>query len=101
MPTKAEWDALRNTANYTWVYDSDKGGYTVTSKVSGYEDNSIFIPGGSWFGGPGAGEYGYYWSADVFTGTYNHSYILFFNPSERDTRAGYRYVGYPVRAVSD
>ena len=101
MPKRAEWAALCNTTNYTWTYDSDKGGYTVTSKVSGYEGNSIFIPAGSWFGGPGVGEYGYYWSSEMFTATYNHSYILFVGPTEWETRAALRYVGYSVRAVSD
>jgi hypothetical protein len=103
MPKKAEWDALFNMTNYTWAYDSERGGYTVTSKVSGYEGNSIFIPAGSWFGGPGVGEYGYYWAADMFTlsGTYSHSYILFVSPTERQARAAFRYTGYTVRAVSD
>jgi hypothetical protein len=102
MPTNAEWETLCNNAKYSWVYDSVKGGYTVTSKVSGYEGNSIFIPAGSWFGGPGAGEYGYYWSAELFTDpSYTHSYILFISPTEWQSRAVYRYTGYTVRAVSD
>lgn len=43
VPTREEWLWLRN--NCTWVWDSAKSGYWVTSKVDGYTDRQIFLPG--------------------------------------------------------
>ncbi|MBQ4287372.1 MAG: hypothetical protein II770_05010, partial [Bacteroidales bacterium] len=49
MPTNAEWTALKDAANFTWTWTDDYegtgiAGRIVTSKVSGYEGNSIFLP---------------------------------------------------------
>lgn len=45
MPTKKEISELISKSNCTWTWQSNKvAGYIVTSKKSGYEDRSIFIP---------------------------------------------------------
>ena len=49
MPTKEEWQGLMDTTQFDWTWTSDYNGtgvagVTVTSKVSGYEGNSIFLP---------------------------------------------------------
>ena len=49
MPTKAEWEWLLNTDNCTWEWtESYQGsgviGVIVTSKVTGYEGNQLFLP---------------------------------------------------------
>lgn len=50
MPTKAEWEELLNEENCTWTWQEDYSGvsgakgWLVTSKKSGHESNSIFLP---------------------------------------------------------
>ncbi|MBR4001508.1 MAG: hypothetical protein IKI89_03970 [Bacteroidales bacterium] len=45
-PTEEEWGRLLNEDNFTWTWETkgDVKGYTVTSKVKGYEGNQIFLP---------------------------------------------------------
>ena len=46
MPTAEEWEKLSDEKNFTWTYTA-KGnveGFTVISKVKGYEGNQIFLP---------------------------------------------------------
>ena len=59
MPTVAEWTALRDGSNFNWEAKTETDeegntkllGYTVTSKVEGYDGNSIFLPAaGGWSG---------------------------------------------------
>ena len=101
IPTKAEWENLMNPADFQWDFDATKGGYTVTSKVSGYEGNSIFLPAADTCNGGGVGVYGYYWSVDVYTGTYNNAMSLSFSPTNWQISALLRCDGFPVRAVSN
>ena len=64
MPTLAEWQALTDENNYTWIWDNNKKGYTVISKVEGAIDNSIFLPAAGVVGEPGilyVGQEGNYW----------------------------------------
>src|SRR5574344_2226799 len=46
MPTNSELSELANTSNCTWEWTSENGvnGYKITSKKTGYESNSIFLP---------------------------------------------------------
>ena len=67
MPTKAEWTELEE--NCSWVKTTLNGiaGYRVTSKKTGYEDKSIFLPAAGRREGANAhigyvGEWGYYWT---------------------------------------
>ena len=53
-PTRAEWLWLRN--NCTWVWDSTKSGYWVTSKVDGYTDRQIFLRGSDYWSSTIDGE---------------------------------------------
>ena len=51
MPTLEEWEALMDSENFEWTWDSVKNGYFVESKVAGYAGNRIFLPaagGGYW-----------------------------------------------------
>lgn len=64
MPTYAEWEALRDPANYNWTFSGD--GYLVVSLVPGYEGNAIFLPAAGTVGEEmimGDGWDGYYWSS--------------------------------------
>ena len=54
MQTRAEWDTLCDTEKFDWTWVEDYNssgsyGYLVTSKVTGYENNSIFLPAGGIF----------------------------------------------------
>lgn len=43
MPLSAEFEALVNTSNFTWTYDSTNKGWNIVSKIAGYEGKSIFM----------------------------------------------------------
>ena len=65
LPTKAEFDELRNENNCTWTWTEQNGvkGYKVTSRKNG---NSIFLPAAGWRHGTSLynqGIYGRYWSS--------------------------------------
>ncbi len=73
IPTDAEWTALRNKDNFKWEWTDDYegtgiAGQVVTSKVSGYEGNTIFLPAAGYRSGPSlysAGNRGFYWSSSL------------------------------------
>ena len=70
-PTKAEWQELFDncTIEYT-AQENGVNGLRFTSKISGYEDKSIFIPVGGQKKDSGIinqGAYGFYWTADCVT----------------------------------
>ena len=80
MPTMEEWSALYNTDNFKWTYvENYRGtgvaGMMVTSKIEGYEGNSIFLPGPGAYIREGYGVMnvgsGYYWSSSLFRNTYS------------------------------
>ena len=108
-PTQEEWARLRNEDNFTWTWET-KGevkGFTVTSKVKGYEGNQIFIPA--------AGHYVAKttifknfrcecWSSSVAAAnnSVNHTHARLFRYGEAggEVTVEGRYMGAPVRPVS-
>ena len=102
-PTYDEWTALNNTDNFTWTWDSTNKGYTVTSRISGYEGESIFLPAaGSRYssGLSNAGSYGNYWSSSLYTSrTYYARGCSFDGDNHSTYNSGYRYYGHSVRPV--
>ena len=104
MPTKAEFDELRNTSNCTWTWTTVNGvnGYKVVSKKSGYEGNYIFLPAAGYRLGTsldGVGSYGRYWSSSLYTDYPIGAYVLSFNLAYYDKGNGARYAGLSVRPV--
>ena len=104
MPTRAEQDELRNTNNCTWTWTTQNGvkGYLVTSKKSGHEGASIFLPAAGYRDGAGlddAGSYGDFWSSSLNTDTPGRAYCLYFNSGEVDWNGSNRYYGQSVRPV--
>ena len=109
-PTAEEWEALLNENNFTWTKEQKNGveGFTVTSKVKGYQGNSIFLPWTKHFIGstllPASMQPGY-WASTVYgrnddKGLYGSFITLKTNGLPIMYLQG-RYMGYPVRAVSE
>ena len=102
LPTKAEFDELRNENNCKWTWTEQNGveGYKVTSRKNG---NSIFLPAAGWRDGTsldGQSRSGLYWSS---TPRENDSYRacgLYFYCGVHDTNWYRRYYGRSVRPVS-
>ena len=58
MPTKAEFDELKNKCSWTWISQNGTKGYKITGK----NGNSIFLPSTLFSEGL---EMGFYWSSSV------------------------------------
>ena len=105
MPTVEEWRALMNSSNFDWEWDDVMKGCKVTSKVPGYEGNSIFLPAaGSRFYSrlDDAGSCGLYWIPSLYQYDEGSSMSLYFFESEEAGLYGStRYLGAPVRPVSN
>ncbi len=66
LPTKDNFEELFNSNNcdLVWKYENNAYGYKITSKVSGYEGNSIFLPAAGYnenWSTQSQGTVGYYW----------------------------------------
>lgn len=104
MPTYAEWDELRNTANCVWTWTSNYNstgvaGYIVTSTRN---SNTIFLPASgvrldSSLANVGSG--GYYWSSSLCEDDSSIAYNLVFYSSVVDLCSGHRSFGQSVRPV--
>ena len=102
MPTRAEYDELKNTSNCTWEWITQNGvnGYKVISKING---NSIFLPAtGYRHDGnlSNAGRDGNYYSGSLSADDSYCAYHFSFNSvwmSQYDD--AYRCHGHTVRAV--
>ena len=109
MPTYAEWAELRNEANFKWDWtDNYEGtgiaGRIVTSKVSGYAGNTIFLPtAGSRFGTSlgDAGSRGHYWSSSLDESYSVYARSVFFDSEGVYSSDSSRYYGFSVRPVSE
>ena len=104
MPTQAELDELSNTDNCTWTWTTLNGvnGYLVTSKKSGHEGASIFLPAAGCRGDSSlsdAEEYGVYWSSSLYTGSPDFAQDLYFSSGSHDTGYYDRVGGQSVRPV--
>ena len=99
MPTKAELQWLIDNCTWTWTTSGGNNGYRVTSKISGYTSNSIFLPAAGLYDSSAdyRGTNGYYWSSTYNSSSY--AWNLNFNSSYKDMYYNYRYNGRSVRAV--
>lgn len=69
LPTSAEWESLFDKSKYTWIWNSEKNGYTVESKILGYAGNSIFLPAAGLYDSQepdwNIPRLGFYWSSTL------------------------------------
>ena len=78
MPTKEEFEELKNNCTVTWTTRNGVNGRLFT----GPNGNSIFLPAaGNRYGSElgGAGSYGYYWSRSLHTGDPSRAWYLYFD----------------------
>ena len=102
MPTDAEWTELREQCTWTWTTQNGEYGYKVTSKKSGYTNNSIFLPAAGYRDDSSlyyAGSSGYYWSSSLSTDIPSSAYYVYFLSSYVNRGSGNRYYGRSVRPV--
>ena len=100
LPTKVEFEELKNNCTWQWIMQGGKYGYKVTSKKNG---NSIFFPAAnSRFGlSLGSdGDYGFYWSSTPDESDTQFAYRLFFYSDGRNIRWDGRKYEYSVRPVT-
>ncbi len=105
MPTKAEWDELRENCTWTWTTVKGMNGYKITSNKPGYKNRSIFLSAAGYCGGQYMAHSDYedtdymswYWSSTLAEAS-NYSESVVFN-SEFITEGGSRTVGASIRPV--
>ena len=103
LPTKAEFEELKDRCTWTWTSYKGVRGY----KVTGPNGNSIFLPAAGKRKGTelnDRGSDGYYWSGSLWPGTSFESNQLsgsglYFRNDARYGLYSARYDGYPVRPV--
>ena len=108
MPTQEQLAELRNENNCTWTWTTvnDVTGYQITSKVTGYEGNSIFIPYAKYKddGGSTISNNSIYWTSTLYT-KYDASYAalcLTFRSNYINITVGEgRFRGFLIRPVRE
>ena len=98
MPTKAEYDELRNNCTWKWTRQNGVKGY----EVIGPNGNSIFLPAAGCVVGASlynAGSYGYYWSSSLDTSSPYTAYRVYFGSRGMNGYSDTRYLGQSVRPV--
>ena len=110
MPTEEEWKRLMNEDNFTWNWETkgDVKGYTVTSKVKGYEGNQIFLPAAGQFVAKTLifqNNFCEYWSSTLAFNQNSTTQIrsMRFKSDKvlKEVSLEGRYLGLPVRPVSE
>jgi len=102
MPTEEEYEELLDEANSSWTWTTENGvhGYRVTSKKT---SNSIFFPAAGYHMSGDAplttDEYGWYWSANLYTESATYAYCLGFLATDAGISRAYRARGLSVRPV--
>ena len=99
MPSKEEFQELRNNCTWTWTTINSVNGYKVSSSITG---NSIFLPAAGMMSGSkvqNSGTEGDYWSSSLYTAESCSSGSPYFTASEFSTGDCYRYFGLGIRPV--
>jgi hypothetical protein len=99
MPTKAEFQELKDNCDWTWTTQNGKNGYKVTSKKNG---QSIFLPAAGYRVGDELcldGEYGDYWGSTPNESNTDSACYLYFDGGGRDVDWNGRNGGRSLRPV--
>ena len=102
MPSQEEFEELRSNCTWTWTQKNGVNGYRVTSNVSGYTGNSIFLPANGMFSGASlsdSGSIGNYWSSSASEENTYHARSPYFSNSYVKSGNCYRYFGLGIRPV--
>ena len=101
MPTKAEFQEMKENCDYEWTTQNGVKGGKFTSRKNG---NSIFLPAAGWRNGTSldyTGSFGNYWSSTPDEGKSQYAFYLYFSKGYRDMSQNYRYYGLSVRPVAE
>ena len=98
MPTKEEWNELRNNTICTWTIQNGVKGRLFTAS----NGNSLFLPAAGNYLGYNIGSinsFGFYWSSSLNTNYPDDSWLCDFNLDFYYVGYGDRHAGQSVRAV--
>lgn len=101
IPTKDEWQELKNNCTGEWTQYNGVNGWMFTSNANG---NRLFLPAaanrnGSLDENDDVGVYGFYWSSILHTNYTYRAWCVYFDPSRQDLDECDRFEGLSVRAV--
>ena len=101
IPTREDWEELLAGTTAEWVTQNGVGGYRLTAP----NGNSLFLPAAGSSNGAElvvAGEYGFYWSASLYTDSPDDAWSFSFLPGDhRIGSFGYRSDGQSIRPVKN
>ena len=103
MPSDAEWQELKNNCNWIWTAVNGVNGFLLTSKITGYEDRSVFLPAAGYRSQSDiydVGSESTYWSNSLYTDDPSSANLFFsYSSSPMYSSYGSRFVGHSVRPV--
>lgn len=100
LPTKGEFEELRNNCQWQWKSQVGQSGYLVV----GPNGNSIFLPAAGWYSGSAekfTDELGGYGSSTPDETNPQDAYGFYFTSEDQYIGGGDRSVGRSIRPVSD
>jgi len=99
MPTREEWQELKEHCDWKWTKEDGHCGYKVTGK----NGKSIFLPAAGWRSGVSqyaVGVGGEYWSSSLHSDKSYRAFNCYFNSDGvNPSNWGSRYIGFSVRPV--
>lgn len=102
MPTKEQFEELKENTEYEWTEIDGVQGAKFTSTVEGYTDRFLFFPAvGDAEGGVvyDVGDKGFCWSVSLDDGYVPNAWSFYFDVGYREMYDDGRYYGYSVRPV--
>lgn len=104
MPTDAEWKELKDNCSWTWTTLDGVKGYSLKSRIPGFESAEIFLPAAGYRYDNttyAAGSEGGYWSSSLYKGITSYAWAMNFGADMVMRYYISRCYGHSVRAVSE
>ena len=98
MPSKEQWEELKENTKSTWTTRNGVKGRLFTAN----NGNSLFLPAaGRRLSGEvyNVGSSGYYWSSSLYAGNPLYAWLFYFSSGSAYVGSGIRIDGQSVRAV--